>query len=414
MHPAGVAAASVRDVLSGASLHSVYQPLVDLDTGAVLGHEALLRGPAGSAWASPLALLEGARASGLLVELERASLASALAGMPGAAEQRRSTLFVNLEPHTLTQHLADVLDVLDARPAHVQVVVEITERALAADPAGILTAAERLRSAGCALALDDVGARPASLAFMPLLRPEVVKLDLGLLRTLEDPQTVMVAGAVRDYAEMSGAEVVAEGIEDADDLTRALVLGATLGQGWRWGMPGRRPGPTVHHPDRFAPRRVLPPSAVTPFALAASVRPVRRAPKRLLVPLSSTLELTAAQSLVPPMVLSCFQHARYFTPATAGRYSDLAERLPFVAALGESMAREPAPGVHGAALPAGDPLAEEWTVIVLGAHACSALIGRAAGPADMDGERPFDIVVTHDRGLVTQAARSVVRRLGGG
>lgn len=400
------------DLFRGGALHSVYQPLVDLRSGATLGHEALLRGPAGTAWASPLTLLEDARAAGRLVELERASLTAAFAGAVRDARTAAATLFVNVEPQTLTQHLEPVLEVLDARPAGLQVVVEITERALAADPARILAAADRLRAAGCAIALDDVGARPASLAFVPLLRPEVVKLDLGLLRTLADPQTVVVAGAVRDYAEQSGAEVVAEGVEDADDLTRAVVLGATLGQGWYWGRPGPVPGAAQHVPARFAAHPPVPTQQrTTPFDLAAAVRPVQRAPKHLLVPLSTTLELAAQHSLVPPMVLSCFQHGRYVTPATARRYAGLAERLPFVAALGEDMPAEPVPGVRGWALDPHDPLVEEWTVLVLGAHAASALVARAAGHADTDGDRPFDMVVTHDRGLVTAAARAVVRRL---
>lgn len=406
---------SFDDVLRTGALHSVYQPLVDLGTGDVLGHEALLRGPAGTAWASPLTLLEDARAAGRLVELERASITAALTGAGPVTGTAPRTLFVNVEPQTLTQHLEPVLELLDARPRGLQVVLEITERALAADPARILAAADRLRAAGCAIALDDVGARPASLAFVPLLRPEVVKLDLGLLRTLEDPQTVVVAGAVRDYAESSGAEVVAEGVEDAADLTRALVLGATLGQGWYWGRPGPVPGPAVAAPDRFAAHAPVPTQhRTTPFDLASAVRPVHRAPKRLLVPLSTTLELAARHTLVPPMVLSCFQHERYVTPSTARRYSELAQRLPFVAALGERMPAEPAPGVRGWALDSRDPLVEEWTVLVLGAHAASALVARAAGDADVDGDRPFDMVVTHDRGLVTAAARAVVRRLSAG
>ena len=117
----------------------------------------------------------------------------------------------------------------------------------------ILAAARRLRGAGCAIALDDVGADPASLAFMPLLRPEVVKLDLELLRTVEDIDTITVALAVRAYAERTGAEVVAEGIETEEDRLRALVLGATLGQGWLWGRPTAEPRPC--RPEACGSRR---------------------------------------------------------------------------------------------------------------------------------------------------------------
>ena len=163
-------------------------------------------------------------------------------------------MFVNIEPSTLTGRLDAVLEAVAATPPNVQVVVEITERALAADFAGVLAGTEQLRAAGCAIALDDVGVELESLAFIPLLRPEVVKLDLGLLRTISDVATLTVAGAVSAYAEESGAEVVAEGVETPGDLTRALVLGATLGQGWLWSRGEREFAPSPSRPDRFAAR----------------------------------------------------------------------------------------------------------------------------------------------------------------
>jgi hypothetical protein len=76
---------------------------------------------------------------------------------------------------------------------------------LACTAARVLAAAQRVRAAGCAIALDDVGVEPESLAFIPLLRPEVVNLDLLLLCTGKDPATVTVAGAVRAYAEHNGS-----------------------------------------------------------------------------------------------------------------------------------------------------------------------------------------------------------------
>ncbi|WP_433795995.1 EAL domain-containing protein [Actinoplanes sp. CA-252034] len=244
-------------LLRDGGLHCIYQPFVDLDSGAVPAFEALLRPPADSGWQSPVQLLDAARETGRLADLERASLRASLADAARLSHGQPVTLFVNLEPDTLTRRRDVVLEALATRAAHVQVVVEITERALAEDLAGVLTGAEQLRAAGCAIALDDVGVHPESLAFIPLLRPEVVKLDLKLLRTVKDPATVTVAGAVRAYAEQAGAEVVAEGIETPDDLMRAQVLGASLGQGWLWGRgrgrscprcprrSGSRPGPSA-------------------------------------------------------------------------------------------------------------------------------------------------------------------------
>jgi len=399
------------DLFRDRALYCAFQPFVDLDTGAVVAHEALLRGPAGSPWESPMVLLDAARATDRLVELETCSLRTSLVDAARLSAAQPVTLFVNVEPSTLTVHPEVILDALAHRAPHVQVVVEITERALADDLAGVLAGAELLRAAGCAIALDDVGVEPESLAFIPLLRPEVVKLDLALLRTVSDQATLTVAGAVRAYAEASGAEVVAEGIERPGDLTRALVLGATLGQGWLWGRGERRLEPSTSRPERFAARPIGPNLRGTPYDLIGAERRVRRAPKRLLLPLSKTMELMALQSRVPPVLLAGFEHARFFSPATARRYAELAGRLPFVGALGVDMPSTPAPGVRGTALSPADPLAAEWTVVVLGAHKAAALMARDLGDTGLEDDREFEFVVTYDRALVTAAAHSLVGRL---
>ncbi|MBO3737473.1 sensor domain-containing phosphodiesterase [Actinoplanes flavus] len=394
-------------------VHCVYQPFVDVDTGAVLAFEALMRGPEGTPLQSPIALLEAARAAGRLADLERASLLASLGDAARMSGGRPVTLFVNLEPSTLTQRLDVVLEALETRAQHVQLVVEITERALSEDLPGVLAGAERLRAAGCAIALDDVGVNPASLAFIPLLRPKVVKLDLKLLRTVKDPATVAVAGAVRAYAEEVGAEVVAEGIETPEDLTRALVLGATLGQGWLWSRGAREFPPSTFRPERFTPQPIGAALQKTPYALLDGKRRTRHAPKHLLAPLSTTLELMALEAAVPPVLLAAIEHVRHFQPSMLHRFADLAARLPFVAALGVDMPPEPAPGVRGAALHPRDPLASEWTVVVLGAHTSAALIARDLGDTGPDPDRQYEFVVTYDRALVTGAAHSMVGRLTG-
>src|SRR3712207_7120838 len=90
----------------------------------------------------------------------------------------------------------------------------------------------RVRELGWSIALDDVGADPMSLAFMPLLRPDVVKLDLRLVQDEPGPAIAEIMNAVNAYAERSGARVLAEGIENDHHLRMAKALGATLGQGW--------------------------------------------------------------------------------------------------------------------------------------------------------------------------------------
>ena len=186
-------------------LHTVFQPIVDLDAEAVVGYEALTRGPAGTALESPLSLFAAARAAGCLAELDAACRRSAFRTAIESGLLAPLTLFVNVEPEVLDDApLGDLLQIAGSAPRDLRVVFEITERAIAARPAELLRTVERIRAHGWAVALDDVGADPASLAFMSLLRPEVVKLDLRLIQTRPDQAIAAITHAVNSYVESSG------------------------------------------------------------------------------------------------------------------------------------------------------------------------------------------------------------------
>jgi DICT domain-containing protein len=120
------------------------------------------------------------------------------------------------------------------------------------------------------------------------------------------------------------------------------------------------------------------------------------------------LEALAADGSEPAVLLACFQEAKHFTPATARRYARIAGHSPLVAALGVGLTDEPIPGVRGACLSEDDPLHGEWNVIVIGPHRAVALVAKDLGDSGPDRERRFAFVVTHDRALVVEAARSLL------
>jgi DICT domain-containing protein len=153
------------------------------------------------------------------------------------------------------------------------------------------------------------------------------------------------------------------------------------------------------------------PGQPTPYDVISAARPTTLSTKRLLLPISHTLEQRGLEMALPPMLLSAFQQARHFTPRTADRYRRLASQLPFVAALGIGMERAPATGVRGAALSTDDPLAGEWSVLVLGPHFSAALVARDLGDSGAEPDRRFRYAVTHDRALVVAAARTLVDRV---
>jgi hypothetical protein len=250
---------------------------------------------------------------------------------------------------------------------------------------------------------------------MPFLRPDVIKLDLKLMHRSPSREIAEVVHAVNAEAERTGALILAEGIETEEHLRRALALGASYGQGWLFAHPGELPPDQPEGGDRIFPLRrsaaTIPPRKRTPFEIVAAKRPLRRADKRLLVELSRSIEHQTGNQGSSTVVMSAFQEQRYFTAETACRYAELAQGSALVAALGVGMDREPAPGVRGVHIGAEETLRGEWNVIVLGPHYGAAFVARDLGDDLPDPDRRFDFALTHDRDLVTEAARAMMRRL---
>jgi EAL domain-containing protein (putative c-di-GMP-specific phosphodiesterase class I) len=174
--------AELMDALA-TGIRSVYQPIVRLSDRRVIGYEALARGPSGTALEFPDVLFATARREGLETTLDwecwRAALRGALRG--GLNPDR--ALFVNVEPSSATSWVPEIGDpLLEEALGRFPLVVELTERALPNHTTDLIPLAEDLRRRGARIALDDVGTDPRSLALMPFLRPDVIKLDLKLMQ----------------------------------------------------------------------------------------------------------------------------------------------------------------------------------------------------------------------------------------
>lgn len=409
--------AALSGCLSGHALRMHYQPVVDLVSGAVVGAEALARGPVGSALEMPAQLFAAAHAAGRGAELDAACRREAVETVLRHGVDPRQLLLVNVEPAGLDETALAGLEVLAdrARARGLRVLIELTERELAARPAQLLAAVDRLRSFGWGIAVDDVGADPASLAMLPLLQPEVIKLDLRLVQQRPDTEVAAIVQAVNAEVERIGGVLLAEGIETERQRDTALSMGATLGQGWLLGRPARladRPGG-----DRAVHRLELPNVArdddSSPFAVVAGERNLRIAAKRLLVQMSIVLERHAEAAGESAVVVSTFQEAVNFTPATTRRYSRLAEVSTLVAALAAGLPAHPAPGVLGGDLALDDPVTGEWDIAVVGPHFAAVLAARDLGDTGPQAQRRFEYVLSHDRALALRAARTLLRRLPG-
>jgi EAL domain-containing protein (putative c-di-GMP-specific phosphodiesterase class I) len=405
----------LRRILDEELVRAVYQPLVELDSRTLIGFEALARGPEGSPLERPDQLFAAAHDGGLIAELEWACRAAAVRGALAGGLRPPLRLFLNVEPSLIGMPVPAELRDLFARAAReLSIVVELTERALADRPADVLAAVPRVRELGWAVALDDVGVDWRSLALMPFLEPEVIKLDMHLVQEPLGPGRAAIVHAVNAQAERSGALVLAEGIENDAQVEVARALGARYGQGWHFGRPGRLPSLVVRHADPIAGKAVVPTTpAGTPYAVLAERHEPRRGTKRLLYAISRHLETHLDTRAEAGVLLSSFQEVRHFTPLTAARYARLARGAALVGALGADMSIEPAFGVRGAHLADAEALRGEWNVIVLDAHFAAAFSARDLGDDGLDDERRFDFCMTYDRELVIAAARTLMERIAG-
>jgi EAL domain-containing protein (putative c-di-GMP-specific phosphodiesterase class I) len=393
-------------------LQPAYQPIVDLGSNEIVAYEALARW-LGLTGATPDAVFAGARLNGRTAELDWACRLAALQGALDAGLGKDHVLFVNVEPEALASPPpAGAQRVLDAARRDLRVMLELTERALVRRPADLLRVVEWARRQGWGIALDDVGAEPESLALLPFLAPDVVKLDMTLVRQRPTPDQASIMAAVMSHAERTGAVVLAEGIETPAHLDQALALGATLGQGWMFGRPEPLGITTTPVAGMVLAKPVMP-IAVTPFSLIESHPGLRIGRKALLLDLSLHIESQGLHLRPSPVVLSAFQTSSRFTPRTMQRYERLAARCPLVAALGRDIRATSPNGVHCVPLSASDPLLGEWTVTTIGSHYAAALIARDLGDDGPDLDRRYEFLVTHDRDVVLAAARSLMSRITG-
>jgi EAL domain-containing protein (putative c-di-GMP-specific phosphodiesterase class I) len=401
--------AGLDEILRAGLIRSVFQPIVDLETGALMGFEALARGPERSALQSPDQLFTTARTSGQVARLDEACQRAALAGAHALGVETPLTLFVNVESDSVG------FGPMPPLGRGMRGVVELTERTLTSCLAELLPAVQRARADGWGVALDDVGADTRTLALMPLLRPDVIKLDLRLVQAQPTREIAAIAGAVGAQAERTGASVLAEGIETHAQAQYARALGATFGQGYLFGRPS--PQPSCENPTRVPLpifTSALPHPWRTPFDIASARRPVRHGKMPLLASISDELERQAAQGHRTSLLISSFPESESSIERINTIYNELAAELAFVGALGVGLPTDAEPGLRGVTIRDDDPLRGTWNVIVIGAHFASMLAAREHGhdkQSRVPEDQPFDFVFTYDREIIVECAQALMLRI---
>src|SRR3954451_735758 len=220
----------IERILEQQAIEPLYQPVVSLTTGRLLGYEALARFP-DAPGRPPSTWFAQANACGLGPELEAAAIRAALRPIgrpPGtylAVNVSPSALSTDAVKNSLPDDLSDVI-------------IELTEHEVYVGDSLLANSLATLRERGARIAIDDAGAGYAGLKQVMWVRPDIVKLDLELTRAIHsDPVRMALVESLVRFARRVGATVCAEGIESHDDIEVLSNLDVPWGQGYAIGRP---------------------------------------------------------------------------------------------------------------------------------------------------------------------------------
>jgi EAL domain-containing protein (putative c-di-GMP-specific phosphodiesterase class I) len=211
----------------------VFQPIVDLQCGDVVGYETLSRFVSPLS-ASPDRWFEAASRLGVGARLQADVVRRVIETLPTLPGD--TFLSVNLDPKLVTA--PEIADLLTHSGRLDRLVIELTEQTVARDVRTMLTLLDEAREFGAIVAIDESGAGYGSLRNLVTVRPELVKLDRSLVTWLDrDVVRRSMVDMLGHFVGRMGARLVAEGLEAPSELHACVDLRVPLGQGWLLGRP---------------------------------------------------------------------------------------------------------------------------------------------------------------------------------
>jgi diguanylate cyclase (GGDEF)-like protein len=231
---------TVPTIVARGEIESVYQPIRDLARNGLFGFEALARPTRAPADTEVDGMFVAARRLGITRELEALCQHAAMDGahlllVPGGL------LFINVSVAALVDPDRDLTTIVhqlrDAILRPDQIVLEVNEQITRLGR--FADACALFREAGFRFAMDDVGEGLSTVEAIAAVRPEFIKIAKSLVQTADDVGSAAVIRGLVEIARSLGGEVIAEGVQTAEDCVRMRDLGATLGQGWALGRPAR-------------------------------------------------------------------------------------------------------------------------------------------------------------------------------
>ena len=227
-------------------LHLVHQPIVDVDLGIVVGFEALMRWDRGHAdVVSPDEFIPIAEETGIIVPLGSWAMKDALMQLRSWIDAGHcspsTTMSVNVSVRQLhdPQFVAVVTESLAASgiPAE-QLWLEVTESVMITEPTQALASLHRLHSLGVRIAIDDFGTGYSSLSLLQRFPIQCIKIDRAFVNDIaSEPATQNIVRTIVAMASAMGAEIVAEGVENTDQLAQLTSLNCHRAQGYLFSRP---------------------------------------------------------------------------------------------------------------------------------------------------------------------------------
>jgi EAL domain-containing protein (putative c-di-GMP-specific phosphodiesterase class I) len=230
---------ALLEIIHNRQVWTAFQEINELTTRAVMGHEALSRGPRGTELEPPMALFGSASRHGLQEELERACRRQAFVDWEVFGGQGR--LFVNTVPATIRDPSflgRGVFDYLGPNLSPRFVTLEITERQVIENLSLYREAMHAFLELGFSFAIDDLGAGYSGLETVATLGAAYLKIDMGLVRDVHQKRaSQQIIKAIVDMGAGVSATIIAEGIQSKDEAAAITQLGIRYGQGYLFARP---------------------------------------------------------------------------------------------------------------------------------------------------------------------------------
>jgi EAL domain-containing protein (putative c-di-GMP-specific phosphodiesterase class I) len=228
-----------------------FQPIVDISARTVFAYEALVRGVGGQPADAVLAQVD--RAGRHAFDQQAWAAAMALAAARGLGETPAG-LLINFAPNAVDDPEAATARARATAErlglARERIIFEFTEAERVDDPARLARIVAAYRAAGFRTAIDDFGAGHSGLTLLAAFQPDLVKLDMALVRGLDaDPIRRRIVAAVRDLCADLGVALIAEGVESEAEYEALRDLGIDLLQGYLFARPAHEALPAPDWPE---------------------------------------------------------------------------------------------------------------------------------------------------------------------